>query len=223
VAVVAVVAVVAFPDKFAVMVPAAKLPEASLLTIVDAVFKFVAALARVVADAMFAADWLPTKDTTVAPCVPVTSPERDPVKLVAEVAVDAFPLRLAVMVPAAKLPEPSLFTIVETVLVLVAALARTVAEATLEAVCPPTEATDVADCVPVTSPDKLPVKFVEVVEVVAFPDKLAVMVPAAKLPEASLLTIVDAVLVAVAAFAAVAPRATLAAVTPPTVETTVAD
>jgi hypothetical protein len=47
--------------------------------------------------------------------VPVTSPERDPVKLVEEVAVVAvvaFPDRLAVMVPAAKLPEPSRETMV---------------------------------------------------------------------------------------------------------------
>jgi hypothetical protein len=64
---------------------------------------------------------------------------------------------------------------------------------------------------------------VEVVEVVAFPDKLAVMVPAEKLPDASLLTIVEAVLALVAALAKFAPEATFAAVTPPTVETTVAD
>jgi hypothetical protein len=64
---------------------------------------------------------------------------------------------------------------------------------------------------------------VEVVEVVAFPDKLAVMVPAAKLPEASLLTIVEAVFRFVEALARFAPEATFAAETPPTVETTVVD
>jgi hypothetical protein len=64
---------------------------------------------------------------------------------------------------------------------------------------------------------------VEVVEVVAFPDKLAMMVPAEKLPDASLLTIVEAVLRFVDALARFAPEAIFAAVTPPTVETTVAD
>jgi hypothetical protein len=67
------------------------------------------------------------------------------------------------------------------------------------------------------------VALVAVVAVVAFPDKLAVMVPALKLPDASLLTIVDAVLRFVEALARFAPEATFEAVTPPTVETTVAD
>ena len=40
------VTLVAFPDKFAVIVPAVKLPEASRMTIVDAVLAFVAAFAR---------------------------------------------------------------------------------------------------------------------------------------------------------------------------------
>jgi hypothetical protein len=52
---------------------------------------------------------------------------------------------------------------------------------------------------------------------------LAVTVPAEKSPDASLLTIVEAVLALVAALARLAPEATFAAVTPPTVETTVAD
>jgi hypothetical protein len=42
VAVVALVALLAVPVKFAVIVPALKLPEASLATIVEAVFAFVA-------------------------------------------------------------------------------------------------------------------------------------------------------------------------------------
>jgi hypothetical protein len=64
----------------------------------------------------------------------------------------------------------------------------------------------------VTSPDSEPEKLVEVVEVVAFPERFAVMVPAEKLPEASLFTIVEAVLRFVAEFAAITPDATLAAV-----------
>ena len=43
------------------------------------------------------------------------------VKVAADVAVDALPVKAAVIVPAAKLPEPSRFTIVEAVLLLVAA------------------------------------------------------------------------------------------------------
>jgi hypothetical protein len=145
------------------------------------------------------------------------------VAVVAEVAVVAFPDKLAVMVPALKLPDASLFTIVETVFALVAALARFAPDATFAAVTPPTVETTVADWVPVTSPAREPEKFVEVVAVVAFPDKVAVMVPAEKLPEASLRTIAEAVFKFVAAFASTEPEATLAAVCPPTEDTTVAD
>ena len=63
VAVVAVVALVALPLKAAVIVPAVKFPEASLFTIVLAVFKLVAALAAVVAEATFAAVAPPTSGT----------------------------------------------------------------------------------------------------------------------------------------------------------------
>jgi hypothetical protein len=87
----------------------------------------------------------------------------------------------------------------------VAAITVEVAEATLEALAPPTSATAVEDCVPVTSPVKEPLKLVAVPAVVAvpaevalvavkaFPFKLAVIVPALKLPETSLNTIVEAV------------------------------
>jgi len=88
----------------------------------------------------------------------VTSPAKVPLKLVAELAVVALPLSAAVIVPAEKLPEASRLTMVFAVLALVAALAAVVADATLAAVCPPTVATTVAPCVPVTSPAKLPVK-----------------------------------------------------------------
>lgn len=114
-----------------------------------------------------------------------------------------------------KPPDVLRLTIVLAVLALVAAFARTVAAATFAAVCPPTKLTTVAPCVPVTSPDKDPVKLVAlvaVVAVVALPFKFAVIVPAEKLPNASRLTIVLAVLELVAAFAAMVAVATSAAV-----------
>ena len=92
---------------------------------------------------------------------------------------------------------------------LVAAFAKTVAAATFAAVCPPTELTTVALCVPVTSPDNDPLKLVAVVAVVALPLKFAVIVPAEKLPDASRATIALAVLALVAV---VAEFATLPAV-----------
>jgi hypothetical protein len=130
VAFVAVEAVVALPFKFAVIVLAEKLPDASRLTIVLAVFAFVAALASTVAAATFAAVCPPTALTTVALCVPVTSPDNDPVKLiavvalVAVVAVVALPFKFAVIVPAEKLPDASRETIVFALLILVAVVAE---------------------------------------------------------------------------------------------------
>jgi hypothetical protein len=200
------------------IIPAAKLPDASRFTSVLAVSKLVAAFAAAVAAATFAAVWPPTVLTTVALCVPVTSPLNDPVKfveLVAVVAVVALPLKFAVIVPAAKLPDASRFTSVLTVSALVAAFAAVVAVATFAAVWPPTVLTTVALCVPVTSPLNDPVKFVAVVAVVAvvalvaFPVKFAVIVPAEKLPDESRATIVLAVfpLVAVVAEFATNPDA----------------
>jgi hypothetical protein len=58
---------------------------------------------------------------------------------------------------------------------------------------------------------------------VRFPKKVAVTVPAEKFPLASRFTRVLAMLEFVAAFAAVAPEATFAAETPPTLATVVAD
>jgi hypothetical protein len=210
-------AVVAAPFKVAVIVFAAKLPDASLLTIVEGVLTFVAEFARAAPEATLVALDPPTEATTVEDCVPVTSPDSEPEKFVAEVAL---PERVAVMMPAAKLPEASLLTIVEGVFEPVAAFARVAPEATLEALDPPTEVTTVADCVPVTSPAREPEKLV--VEE-AFPIKFAVMVPAEKLPDASLLTRVEGVLEDVPAFAAIAPEATVDAEAPPTEDTTVAD
>ena len=84
----------AFPVRFAVIVPAEKLPEASLLTIVEAVFAFVAAVVSFTLVATAEAVLVPTLLTTVAPCVPVTSPTKLPVKLAAD--PDAFPVRFPV-------------------------------------------------------------------------------------------------------------------------------
>ena len=148
------------------------------------------------------------EDIAVADCVPVTSPDKEPVKftavvaLVAKVAVDALPFRLAVIMFAEKLPDASLFTIVDAVLEEVAAFAANSAECIFAALDPPTNDTTVADCVPVTSPDKEPVKLVDVidvVDVVALPDKDAVMTFAEKLPDESLKTNVLGVSMEVAA------------------------
>jgi len=91
------------------MAPAEKLPEASLFTIVFAVFALVAALAAVVPEETVAADTPPTLETTVALCVPVTSPDKEPEKLLAvvaelaAVAVEALPLMSIPAVPALRL------------------------------------------------------------------------------------------------------------------------
>jgi hypothetical protein len=123
-------------------VPALKFPEASLFTILLAVLASVAALAAFAPEATFVADTVPTVLTTVAPWVPVTSPARDPVK---EAALpETFPVIFAVIVPALKFPEASLFTIVLTVLALVAALAKFAPEAMFAADTSPTVLTTVA-------------------------------------------------------------------------------
>ena len=103
---------------------AAKLPDPSRLTIWFAVLALVALLASTVAAATFDALCPPTKLTTVALCVPVTSPDNDPEKLVAVVAVVALPLKFAVMVPAEKLPDASRATMALAVLALVAVVAE---------------------------------------------------------------------------------------------------
>jgi len=180
-----------------------KFPEASLFTIVEAVLEEVAAFAKFAPEATFEADTPPTKETTVLLCVPVTSPDKLPEKfvvdpaVVAKVAGEAFPFRVPVIVPAEKFPDTSLLTIVEAVLTEVELFARFAPVATLEAETPPTVETTVLVCVPVTSPDKFPEKFVDVTEVVeeeALPTRFAVIVPAEKFPEESLATIADTTL-----------------------------
>ena len=103
---------------------AAKLPVPSRNTSVLATAVFVAAATSTVAAATLAAVWPPTKLTTVAPCVPVTSPDNDPLKFVAIVAVVALPLKLAVIVPALKFPDASRATIAFAVFPLVAEVAE---------------------------------------------------------------------------------------------------
>lgn len=86
----------ALPFKLAVIVPAEKLPEASRRTIWLAVFELEAVIV-----ALFA--WL-----VIEPAV------------VADVAVEALPDSVAVIVPALKLPEPSRATMADAVFKLVA-------------------------------------------------------------------------------------------------------
>jgi len=131
------VAVVALPERVAVIVPAVKLPDASRATIADAVFALVAVVAELdtfpvvemVASLVsaIAAEAL-TSASTIDPAVipelmvilapplkdvaePVTSPLIAIVLAVCNVeAVDALPINAAVTVPALKLPEASLVT-----------------------------------------------------------------------------------------------------------------
>src|SRR5579863_496229 len=114
----------ALPVKFAVIVVALKLPDASRLTIALFVSALVAALASTVPAATLAAVWPPTKLTTVALCVPVTSPASEPEKLPALVAVVALPFKFAVIVPALKFPDASRNTMVLGLLALVAVVAE---------------------------------------------------------------------------------------------------
>ncbi len=86
--------------------PAEKPPDAVRLTIAFAVLALTALV------------------TTVAPCGPVTSPDNDPEKFTAVVAVVALPFKAAVIVPAEKFPAPSRNTIVFDVFVGVAVVAE---------------------------------------------------------------------------------------------------
>ena len=94
---VAVVAVVALPDKAAVIVPALKLPEPSRATMAPAVFALVAFEVTVNVELP---DWLAVK--LAEPDKPVPETPRDKVPLLtfaAVVAVAAFPLMLIGAVP----------------------------------------------------------------------------------------------------------------------------
>jgi hypothetical protein len=112
----------------------------------------------------------------------------------------AFPLNVAVIVPALKLPEPSRATIVETVFKLVAF------DVTVNVELPDWLAVKEAEPdrpVPETPKDSVPLlTFAAVVAVLALPFNAAVMVPAEKLPEPSRATMADAVFALVAVVAA---------------------
>lgn len=119
-----------------VIILKALLPLPSRRTRVLAVSVAVAERTIDVALATFEAFAPPTELTTVAPCVPVMSPMREPVKfvafvevvaLIAEMAVVAevaLPFNVAVIVPAEKFPRLSRATIVDAVFVLVAVVAE---------------------------------------------------------------------------------------------------
>ena len=114
-------AVLALPLNVAVIVPALKLPEPSRATMAPAVFAFVALEVTVNVELP---DWLAVKEAE--PDSPVPETPKDSVPLLtfaAVVAVLAFPFKLAVMVPAVKLPEASRATIAFAVLALVAVVA----------------------------------------------------------------------------------------------------
>src|SRR4029453_11658484 len=218
---VAVVAVVALPLKFAVISEAEKLPDPSRKTIVFAVFALVAVVAEfatlpaVLIVASFVSTIAADADTSASTISdveskPVASLCTTPSVLNGEIISDPLIISSVTLIALAeKLPDASRFTMVFAVFALVAALASTVAAATLAAVCPPTKLTTVAPCVPVTSPTNDPEKLVAVVAVVALPLKFALILPAPNLPIPSRKTIVFTVLVLVAV---VAEFATLPAV-----------
>ena len=120
--------------------------------------------------------------------------------VVADVAVEALPDNVAVIVPALKLPEASRATIAEPVLAFVAL------DDTVNVALPAWLAVKVCE------PDKpVPDTFIvnvplftlaAVVAVLALPFKAAVIVPALKLPDASRRTMVEAVLAVAAVIVA---------------------
>lgn len=214
---------VAVPTRFAVITLAAKLPLASRIAILLGRLALAAEFAEAAPEATEAADCPPTELTVVAPWVPVTSPDSKPVKEIEEFALVAFPTRAAVTTLASKFPSESLATILLGWRSLEASLAACAPEATDAALDPPTEETTVADCVPVTSPERGPENPTAALALVAFPLRLADTTLAEKFPRESLATMRFAKLAAVAEFAAVAPEATEVAATPPTAPTDVAD
>ena len=117
------------------------------------------------------------------------------VALVADVAVEALPLKVAVIVPAEKFPEASRATIAEAVLALVAfeVTVNVWAEDPLNVAEPDKPVPDVASVKLLLSCDA----------VEALPDKAAVIVPAEKFPDASRATTLEAVLADVASTAIV--------------------
>ena len=100
---------VAEPLNVAVMVPALKLPDASLATMVEGVFTAVAFHEKVKVELP---DWLAVNVADPERPVPETPKDRVPLlTFAAVVAVAALPFKSAVMVPALKFPATSLATI----------------------------------------------------------------------------------------------------------------
>ena len=117
-------------NRVAVIVPAVKFPEASRFTSVETVLALVPAFAVTAPAATTAAVCPFTSETAVADCVPVTSPAREPEKLVAVlpfkefVASVALPAKFAVTIPAAKFPAASRVTMELAVFALAAVVAE---------------------------------------------------------------------------------------------------
>ena len=105
-------------------------------------------------------------------------------RLVALVAVEALPLKVAVIVPAEKLPDESRATMALAVLVL---------DAVVFALGRMPETSDVARST-AFEVEPVPTRLVALVAVEALPLKVAVIVPAEKLPDESRATIALAVL-----------------------------
>ena len=206
----------AAPVKLAVIVPAEKLPDALRATIAFAVLAEVAVVAEFAT--LPAVEMVANFVSTIAAAGSTSAFTINELEINPEALLCKIPAVLnGVMVNELEItssvtliadvenpPDALRLTIALAVFALVAALARTVAAATLAAVCPPTKLTTVALCVPVTSPLKEPEKLVAVVAVVALPFKFAVIVPAEKLPDASRVTIAFAVLALVAVVAELA-------------------
>ena len=136
-------------NSVALIVAPVKFPFTSRRTSVPGVLAATAAFARIAALARFAALTPPTFATTVAPCVPVTSPSKAPLKstassaLKAVVAVAAFPSRFALIVPAEKSPLKFRRTIAPGVFALLALLPSVMLPVLPEIVIPPPPESDV--------------------------------------------------------------------------------
>ena len=163
-AVVAFVAVVAFPDKAAVIVPAMKLPEPSRATMAEAVLAEVAldVTVNVAAPAWFAVN-VCDPDSPVPDTFRVNAPLPIAGGVIQDGAVVPLDCKYCPDVPAAENP-----------------------------VAPAPDWNGTAPATPAAKFVAVPAVVAEVA-VVALPDSAAVMVPAVKLPEASRATTVEAV------------------------------
>ena len=147
----ATVATDAVPVSDAVIVPAEKSPLPSLLTIVDAVFAFVAALAASSAEWIFEAEEPSTDTTVVAFPTEVTSP----VRFAFVVTVAEFPEHEAAVVAVAAFPLQA-----AAVVAVVAVVAFPEQAAAVVAVAEfPVQLPELPEQFPVTLPVTLPIRF----------------------------------------------------------------